>query len=106
MLRPRLIPVDYLKTQASLLHRDFSREAMIAYSLDLGKFDEFLSEARATKWSVSDAARLLLPAFRSHIADFVYAGIPNRDFLLLWSRDFAVHARFVAQIKKGAQTRL
>jgi len=152
LLRPRLVSVDYLKTQASLLHRDFSRDVMIAYSLDVGKFEEFVSDAHATKWGVTvdtiqptaignlevlskdipikvtpasaggpgafaaivqrdgyDAARLLLPAFRSRViaalGDFVYAGIPNRDFLVVWSKDFAAHAGFVAQIKKDVQTR-
>jgi hypothetical protein len=151
LLRPRLIPVDYLKTQNSLLHRDFSHDVMIAYSLDLGKFDEFVSDTHASKWGVTidtihpttianlealskdipikvrpasggapggfaavdqhdayDAARLLLPQFRSRIiaelGDFVYAGIPNRDFLVVWSRDFAAHAGFVAKIKKDSQT--
>jgi uncharacterized protein YtpQ (UPF0354 family) len=151
LLRPRLIPVDYLKTQSSLLHRDFSRDVMIGYSVDLGKFDEFVSEAHASRWGVTidtihptaianleelsrnipiepkqsgagvgyfaavaqrdayDAVRLLLPGFRtrvmSKLGDFVYAGIPNRDFLVLWSQDFAAHAGFVAQIKRDSQSR-
>jgi hypothetical protein len=56
-----------------------------------------------------DAARLLLPEFRarvlSKLGDFVFAGIPNRDFLILWSKDFSGHAGFVAQIKKDSQSR-
>ncbi len=41
----------------------------------------------------------------SKLGDFVYAGIPNRDFLVLWSQDFAAHAGFVAQIKRDSQNR-
>jgi uncharacterized protein YtpQ (UPF0354 family) len=151
LLRPRLFPVDYLKTAPALLHRDFSRELMIGYSVDMGTFDGLVQDEHVKKWAMAidtihataianleklsvdvpiepkragagagyfatvqqrdayDAARLLLPEFRarvlSKLGDFVFAGIPNRDFLVLWSRDFAAHAGFVAQIRKDSQNR-
>lgn len=151
LLRPRLVPLGYLRGGAAMVHRPFSRDLVVAYSLDLGKFDRFVSDADATKWQVTadaiepaaianleglskdtpikvipagagrsggfaaiaqrdayDASRLLLPGFRSRLiaalGEFVYAGIPNRDLLIAWSRDFPAHAQFIARIREDAQT--
>lgn len=56
-----------------------------------------------------DATRLLLPGFRARLlaalGDAAYAAIPNRYFLVAWSRDDASHARFVAQIEKDVRNR-
>jgi uncharacterized protein YtpQ (UPF0354 family) len=55
-----------------------------------------------------DAARLLLPGFmkrmRGVLSDTVVVGIPNRDFLIAWTPDFAAHAGFVAQIGEDVQS--
>lgn len=51
-----------------------------------------------------DAARILAPRFlkrlRAALGDTVVIGIPNRDFLVAWTPDFAARADFVAQIRK------
>lgn len=56
-----------------------------------------------------DAARILAPRFlqrlRAALGDTVMIGIPNRDFLVAWTPDFAARAAFVAQIRKDVQTR-
>jgi uncharacterized protein YtpQ (UPF0354 family) len=146
LMRARLFPVRYLKKTPSLLHRDFSRDVIIGYSVDHGTSDGFVADEHAKNWGVTidtihpiaianleklstdapieperppagagyftvveqrdgyDAARLLLPEFRARVirklGDFVYAGIPARDFLVLWSKDLAAHASFVANIKR------
>jgi uncharacterized protein YtpQ (UPF0354 family) len=149
IIRPRLFPVDYLKTKSTLLHRDFSRDVVIGYSLDHGNFDEYVDDDQTKHWQITtdvihtaaianleelsravaieatggatgyfvtvhqgdayDAARLLLPEFRarviSKLGDFAYAGIPNRDFLVFWSKDFAARAGFIEQIAKDVQRR-
>ncbi len=56
-----------------------------------------------------DAARILLPEFRERLrerlSDKVFLAIPNRDFLVAWTPDFAGHAGFVAKVKEDSQTR-
>ena len=59
------------------------------------------------KGDAYDAVRLLLPAFRGRLLDALgvpaFAGVPNRDFPMTWSKGFSGQARFVAQI--GADSR-
>src|SRR5260221_1850965 len=56
-----------------------------------------------------DSARILLPEFRERLrerlSDKVFLAIPNRDFLVAWTPDFAGHAGFVAKVKEDSQTR-
>jgi hypothetical protein len=54
-----------------------------------------------------DATRLLLPGIRlmAALGDFVYAGIPDRDFLVAWSRDYSYYEQFIDQIAQDFQRR-
>lgn len=51
-----------------------------------------------------DAARLLLPRFRSRLlaalGSVALVGIPNRDFLVAWSPDFELLEKFAARVGK------
>jgi hypothetical protein len=54
-----------------------------------------------------DAARLLMPQFMKRVraalnAPTVFAGIPNRDFLVVWTPDFDPRRGFAARIAKDA----
>jgi uncharacterized protein YtpQ (UPF0354 family) len=54
------------------------------------------------------AARLLAPRFmarlRAQLGPAVFAAVPNRDFLVAWSADFAKKREFAAQVAKDAAT--
>ena len=54
------------------------------------------------------AARLLSPVFmrrlREGLGGNIFAGVPNRDFLVAWSADFARKQEFAAQVAKDAAT--
>jgi hypothetical protein len=57
-----------------------------------------------------DAARLLLPQFMRRVrqalnASLVFAGIPNRDFLVAWTPDFAQRQGFATRIAQDIQVR-
>jgi uncharacterized protein YtpQ (UPF0354 family) len=57
-----------------------------------------------------DAARLLLPQFMRHVrealnATLIFAGIPNRDFLVAWTPDFAHRRAFATKIAQDFQSR-
>jgi uncharacterized protein YtpQ (UPF0354 family) len=50
-----------------------------------------------------DAARLLLPQFMRHVREalnvaLIFVGIPNRDFLVAWTPDFAPRRAFATKI--------
>ncbi|MEW6641736.1 MAG: DUF1444 family protein [Pseudomonadota bacterium] len=54
-----------------------------------------------------DAVRLLLPQFMSRLRDALgvpraFVGIPNRDFLVAWTPDFAARQGFAAKIREDA----
>jgi hypothetical protein len=55
------------------------------------------------------ATRLLLPGIRARLmaalGDFVYVGIPDRDFLVAWSRDYSYYEQFIEQIAQDFQRR-
>lgn len=56
------------------------------------------------------AARILLPAFMKRLrtaleAPQICVAIPNRDFLLAWTPDFALRTRFAAQVEEDAASR-
>lgn len=42
---------------------------------------------------------------RAALGDILIVGIPNRDFLVAWTPDFAGRAGFVAQISRDMQRR-
>lgn len=54
------------------------------------------------------AARILLPSIRERMAvelDEPYvAGIPTRDFLIAWPKDFPIHQHFAEQVRKEFET--
>ena len=57
-----------------------------------------------------DAARLLLPRFMARLraslnVSSAFVGIPNRDFLVAWTPDFAARRGFAAKIAEDAQRR-
>jgi uncharacterized protein YtpQ (UPF0354 family) len=57
-----------------------------------------------------DAARLLLPHFMRRVrealnASLIFAGIPNRDFLVAWTPDFAPRWGFATKIAQDFQSR-
>lgn len=56
-----------------------------------------------------DAARLVLPEVRQALARELgspfYVAVPNRDFLVAWSNDFAFFDQFAAQVRENFTTR-
>ena len=57
-----------------------------------------------------DAARLLLPQFMRRVrramkASLVFAGIPNRDFLVAWTPDLASRKAFATKIAQDFRDR-
>ena len=56
-----------------------------------------------------DATRILLPQLRKRIEDQLgspfYAAIPNRDFLICWSKDYWKADQFAAEVKQDYQTK-
>lgn len=50
------------------------------------------------------AARLLVPALRRRMGELLgepfFVGVPNRDFLVAWSRDLSFHAAFVDRVRQ------
>jgi uncharacterized protein YtpQ (UPF0354 family) len=57
-----------------------------------------------------DAARLLLPQFMRRVrqalnASLIFAGIPNPDFLVAWTPDFAPRRGFATKIAQDFQSR-
>lgn len=55
------------------------------------------------------AARILVPAVRARIAELLgetfFFALPNRDFLVAWSRDFAHHLDFMSRVKQDFESR-
>lgn len=55
------------------------------------------------------AARLALPEFRDALAKELsypfYAAVPNRDFLIAWSKDYAFADQFAAKVSEDFRTR-
>lgn len=54
-----------------------------------------------------DAVRIVLPRFRARLREALgpdpRVGIPNRDFLVAWSKDFDAEAGFIARVEEDTR---
>jgi uncharacterized protein YtpQ (UPF0354 family) len=151
LIRPQIVPADYLEQAGDLVHRAFLAGLLVAYALDDKERYELIRQSNIDSWHVGqtdiearaianlesvsagislsprsnpdggafiavsttdgyDAARLLLPQFMRHIrealnATLIFAGIPNRDFLVAWTPDFAPRRAFATKVAQDFQSR-
>ena len=151
LVRPQIVPADYLQQAGDLVHRAFLAGLLVAYAVDDKERYELIRQSNIDSWDVGqtaiearaianlesvsseislsprpnpdggafiavsttdgyDAARLLLPQFMRHVrealnATFIFAGIPNRDFLVVWTPDFAPRRAFATKIAQDFQSR-
>ena len=149
LLRPRLVPKEYIDAFPTVVRRPFAANLSAASALDLGQRDEYVLADLIKGWGVGepavhdraianlenmsrdielmprkshdgsgsyvavqkgdayDAARILLPVFRGRMLDVLgspaFAGVPNRDFLVAWSKGFSGQDQFIAQIGKDTR---
>jgi len=151
LIRPQIVPADYLEQAGDLVHRAFLAGLLVAYAVDDKERYELIRQSNIDSWHVGqtdiearaianlesvsagislsprsnpdggafiavsttdgyDAARLLLPQFMRHIrealnATLIFAGIPNRDFLVAWTPDFAPRRAFATKVAQDFQSR-
>ena len=151
LLRPQIVPADYLQQASDLVHRDFLAGLIVAYAIDDKERYELVRQSSIDSWQVGpaeievraitnletvsagislnsrsnpdggafltvsttdgyDAARLLLPEFMRRVrqglnATLIFAGIPNRDFLVARTPDFAPRRAFATKITQDFQNR-
>jgi uncharacterized protein YtpQ (UPF0354 family) len=150
LIRPQIVPADYLEQAGDLVHRAFLAGLLVAYAVDDKERYELIRQSNIDSWHVGqtdiearaianlesvsagislsprsnpdggafiavsttdgyDAARLLLPQFMRHMrealnARLIFAGIPNRDFLVAWTPDFAPRRAFATKVAQDFQS--
>ena len=151
LIRPQIVPADYLEQAGDLVHRAFLAGLLVAYAVDDKERYELIRQSNIDSWHVGqtdiearaianlesvsagislsprsnpdggafiavsttdgyDAARLLLPQLMWHMRDalnatLIFAGIPNRDFLVAWTPDFAPRRAFATKVAQDFQSR-
>lgn len=126
-LRPQITHKDYLKVQPKLAYTPLAVDLILAYVLDLGSVNQYVTTDDVTEWKRTqkdiyeislqnlegiskglaiqamgndiviiatsdsyDAVRALLPRLQTKMQERLGTefriGIPNRDFLIFWSK--------------------